>query len=104
MILNDNKIAIFEAGAFKDLKSVVELWLQRNSIETLDEKLFVFSVNLKKIDLRNNKIKLLSPKIFDIHGGNLKLVSLWSNFCIDGRYDTNNWGQLEFDLTANCTQ
>lgn len=76
LLLNDNQIKVVEANAFKDLASVVEMWHQRNMIETLDSKLFVSMVNLRRIDLQNNKIKFLKPTTFEINGGELGTVSL----------------------------
>lgn len=103
LLLNDNQIKIIEANAFKNLVAVVEMWLQRNMIETLDSKLFVSLVNLRRIDLQSNKIKFLKPTTFEISGGKLGMVSLWSNVCIDGWYDSINLDRLEPDLKANCT-
>lgn len=102
MDLSSNKIRTIEAGAFDDLIKTEVLWLQHNRIETLDEKLFVTMVNLRELHLNDNKLKALSPKTFQIAGGQLELIDLSSNVCIDKTYNASTFDRIESDLLSKC--
>lgn len=102
--LRENKITTIEPDAFKDLISIHRMNLQTNMIETLDENIFTAMVALEWLHLEQNKIKLLKPETFIIPGGKLSYVVLKENVCINKWYGWDNWGQLEPDLKANCTQ
>lgn len=106
--LCDNSIAIIEDGAFADLVNVERLHLNNNLIETLDETLFISMIKLKTLFLENNKIKYLSPPTFNIPGGNLKMIFLRSNKCINRVYSSTGshaaLNSIEHDLQAKCAQ
>lgn len=100
--LKENKIALVDAGAFEDQVNVNELNLASNLIETLEENLLLPMANLARINLNRNRIKFLNPATFKIPGGELIIVSLRENSCIDRNYSYENVNQLESDLKVNC--
>lgn len=102
--LGYNRISNIESSAFKDLVNLEHLFLNNNMIETLHENLFVTMVKLQLLFLADNKIKLLSPASFKIPRGKLGWVDLRDNTCINDDYVLRNFGQLEAQIKANCTQ
>ncbi|CAH1734134.1 unnamed protein product [Chironomus riparius] len=68
----------------EDLKPyprLIEIALHYNSIEVLEEGLFDFNPDLVYIDMSNNKIVHVEPKVFD-HLSKLMTLHLDSNICI----------------------
>lgn len=105
--LSSNKIRTIESGSFTDLINVERLWLRNNQLETIDEKLLVSMKKLELVDLVYNKIKFLSPETFKIPGGQLELIDLQVNVCINEIYGSDKYGrenleQVEADLRKNC--
>lgn len=105
LLLNGNQITTIEPGSFRDLVGAFHLWLPDNMLTSLDGTVFDPMINLQLLDLKNNKIKFLSPSTFKIPGGNLLVINLNSNVCIDGGYHLQlNGNQLEANIRANCTR
>lgn len=106
LTLSYNQIAAIEANAFRDLVNVNDLKLGNNMIETLDEKLFATMIKLQELDLNHNKIKFLAPATFKIPYGELNVLDLSSNVCIDEWYGPNklrSLTHLKSDLKTKCS-
>lgn len=96
-----NEISSIESGSFDDLVGLEVLGLSYNEISFLDRMLFAALTKLEKIYLSKNKIQTLSPTTFDILGGQLRILDLSENVCVDKYYNANNFFQVEQDL-SNC--
>lgn len=101
--LSGNLIKTIESNSFTDLVSVELLVIVNNKIETLPKSLFITMVKLEGVHLEYNKIKSLNPGMFTIMKGQLSLINLEDNICIDRLYKNDNLYQLYDDLKSNCT-
>lgn len=60
----------------------MDLALRYNDIEVIVEGTFEYNLNLKRIELQNNKIAKIFPKVFD-HLNMLMHLDIRSNICIN---------------------
>lgn len=108
LTLSYNRIAAVESDSFVDLVSLEALHLEGNRIKTFDKNIFAKMASLREIFLYDNRIKFLSASTFKIPFGNLELVALSSNVCINSWYTKfANFRSLEYlesDLKARCTR
>lgn len=63
--LSSNRISIIQEGAFKNLKSLRKLHLDRNKLKTFSPEWLLYTVGLYSIDLSHNEITSLPDGAFD---------------------------------------
>jgi Leucine-rich repeat (LRR) protein len=75
-------IKIIEEQAFDRLFNLIEIYLERNEIQSLTTKLFLNNRQLKVIYLSANKIKQIESEAFK-YLNQLEFVGLYENECFD---------------------
>ena len=65
LVLNLNKIQKIQNETFKNLNSLVEIWLDQNEITEIEKKSFIGLDNLKILFLHKNKIQIILNETFN---------------------------------------
>ncbi|XP_044729766.1 insulin-like growth factor-binding protein complex acid labile subunit [Chrysoperla carnea] len=66
LILSGNRLAELPSNIFDSLENVIRLDLNRNRLTKLDPEIFQNMVSLEKLDLANNKFKIIPTNLFNV--------------------------------------
>jgi Leucine-rich repeat (LRR) protein len=85
LYLPDNGIKIIEKNAFAHLPNLVLIDLSGNQIQSLNGELFAINLNLNRIDLRKNRVRMIEPQFMNKFN-QFRAVELEGNECINRNF------------------
>jgi Leucine-rich repeat (LRR) protein len=94
--LISDQIKMIEDQVFTHFINLVEIYLEKNEIQSISEKLFERNGQLKVIYLAFNKIKMIDSTVFKIFS-HLEYVGLHENECV--YQDSGCWGACKINHT-----
>lgn len=101
--LSHNRIETVDASAFESLINLEELLLNNNLLTRLGGKMFARNKKLKALVVNDNKISQIASNFFDFCCGQLHVLDLTNNVCIDAKFPENSFEKISEDFDAHCT-